>query len=127
MIKIISMWKRNPDITEEACEEHYLNAHTELAIKALAKVPGFRRYVQNKVISQTVYNFNDGENPAQVEPDFDRMVELYFDDKDALVKALESPEMKACYEDHTNFMNVCIPRNLVIYEVAEAIPLELQE
>ncbi len=124
MVKLVSMWKRNPDKTEEECEDHYLKVHTELAKKALANVPGFRKYVQNKVISQAINNYNDTANPEQVEPDYDRFVEIYFDDAESLEKALDTPEMRACYKDHPNFMNTKIPRNLVIYEVLEVIPLE---
>jgi uncharacterized protein (TIGR02118 family) len=127
MIKIISMWKRNPDITDEACEAHYRGNHTALAIKALTNAPGFRKYIQNKVVSQTICNFNDASNIEQVAPDFDRVVELYFDNRESFERAMATPEMQACFEDHPNFMNIGIPKNLVIWEVLEEIPLEEKE
>lgn len=124
MIKIVTLWKRNPRLTEEECEEHYRTVHTALARKALENVPGFRRYIQNKVVNQTVYNFNDAARPEQVAPEYDRFVELYFDDMASLEKAMAAPEMQACLDDHPNFMDVRIPRSLVIYEVAERTVLE---
>lgn len=124
MIKIVSMWKRNPDRSADECEQHYREVHTELAKKALANVPGFRRYVQNRICSQANYHFNDAHKPEQVEPEFDRFVELYFDDRESLEKAMSTPEMQACFDDHPNFMHVRTSKNLVIYDVIEEIPLE---
>jgi len=127
MIKIVSLWKRNPNLTEKECEQHYQTVHTQLARAALGDVPGFRKYVQNKVVSETVYNFNDVENPAQEQPEYDRFVELYFDDIDSFNRAMARPEMKACFEDHPNFQNVNIARNLIIWEVEETIPLKRKD
>lgn len=126
MIKIMSMWKRNPDLTEQQCEDHYRRNHTELAIKALADVPGFIRYAQNKVISQTNIDFNDADTTRQVEPEYDRIVELYFEDQESFEKAMARPEMMACFNDHPNFMNVKTEKSLVTLEVSEVVVLDKQ-
>jgi len=124
MIKIISMWKRNPNLTEDQCEGHYLSKHTELAVKALADAPGFIRYIQNKIISQTNIDFNDTNTSRQVGPEYDRIVELYFDDRESFEKAMARPEMAACLNDHPNFMNVNTAKSLVTLEVSETVVLD---
>ena len=48
-------------------------------------------------------------------PDYDGMVELWFDDLEALLAARESPEWKASSEDEQNF----IDHNRVAYFVSE--------
>lgn len=123
MIKVISMWKRNPELTEKQCEDHYLEHHTKLAINALADVPGFIRYVQNKVVSQTNIDFNDVDTSRQVESEYDRIVELYFEDRESFEKAMARPEMAACLEDHPNFMDVNTLKSLVTLEVVETVVL----
>jgi len=124
MIKILLTWNRNPNLTEEQCEEHYLTVHTELAKKALKNGPGLRRYVQNKVVRHTIINYNECDTPIEAKPDFDRFVELYFDNKESMERAFNTPEIKACFDDHKNFMETDTPANLKIYEVVEEIPLE---
>jgi uncharacterized protein (TIGR02118 family) len=123
MIKIVSTWKRNPNLTEEQCDEHYRKVHTGLARKALEKVPGFRKYVQNKVVRLVVYDYNQIDKPIEKEPDFDRSVEIYFDHEEGLEEGFNTPEMKACYDDHKNFMDINRPASLKVYEVIEEIPL----
>ena len=124
MLKLLITFKRNPHLTEKQCDEHYRTVHTELAKKAMGQIPGFRRYVQNKVIRHIVYDYNDWTAPKERMPDFDGFVELYADDKVAMEKAFSTPEMQACFDDHRNFMDVNIPASLRIYEVIEKIPLE---
>ena len=124
MIKIISMWKRNPELTEAQCEDHYRKHHTEMAIKALADAPGFIRYAQNKVVRQTNIDFNDAETALQVDPEYDRIVELWFEDMGSFEKAMARPELAACLEDHPNFMNVKTKKSLVTIEVSETVVLD---
>jgi uncharacterized protein (TIGR02118 family) len=127
MIKVVGTWKRNPKLSLEQCENHYRSVHTSLARIALAKVPGLRKYVQNRVISTTVTDYNDAERSHPGEPDFDRFVELYFDSAEDMAKALDTPEMRACLDDHKNFMDITIPCNLMNYEVEEVVVLERDE
>jgi uncharacterized protein (TIGR02118 family) len=124
MIKFLFSWKNNPNLTEEQCDRHYLTIHTELAKRALKDAPGLIRYVQNKVVRYTIINYNQCDNPIEAKPDFDRFVELYFDDKESMERAFSTPEIKACFDDHRNFMDTSIPESLKIYEVIEGIPLE---
>lgn len=124
MIKFFMSWKDNPNLSKEECEKHYSTVHTELAKKGLKNAPGFRRYVQNRVVSHTVINFNECTNAVEAEPEFDWFAEFYFDSKEDMEKAFSSPEIQACYGDHKNFMDVNIPANIKIYEVIERIPLK---
>jgi len=119
--------KKNPDLSEEEVERHYQTVHTELARNAFRNIPGFRKYVQNKVLSHTVYNFNQWGKAELAEPEFDRFVELYFDDVETLAKSFETPEMKACFDDHKNFMDINRPANIKVYEVGELVPLKREE
>jgi uncharacterized protein (TIGR02118 family) len=124
MIKIMSMWKRNPELTEQQCEDHYLTNHTELAIKALKNAPGFIRYAQNKVISQTNIDFNNADTSRKVEPEYDRIVELYFEDMKSFEKTMQQPEMVDCLKDHSNFMDVNTKKSLITLHVSETIVLK---
>lgn len=124
MVKYLFTWKKKPNRTERECEQHYRTEHTRLAKIALGQIPGFRRYVQNKVLNHTVYNHNQWGRPQEATPEFDRFVELYFDDKEAMIKAFDTPEMRACFDDHVHFMDTGIPANIKVYEIEEVIPLE---
>lgn len=124
MIKIMCLWKRNPKLTEKQCEDHYLKVHTKMAIEALADAPGFIRYIQNKVVSQTNIDFNNAGTAQQVEPEYDRIVELYFEDQESFEKIMARPEMAACLNDHPNFMNVKTTKSLVNLEVSETVVLD---
>ena len=127
MIKLVTTWKRNPGLTPEQCDSHYRTVHTSLARIALEKVPGLRKYVQNKVLSTTVVDYNQSEKSHPGEPEFDRFVELYFDSAEDMARAFDTPEMRACVEDHKNFMCINIPASLITYEVEEVVVLERDE
>jgi uncharacterized protein (TIGR02118 family) len=127
MVKFTFTWKKNPDLSEEECERHYRTVHTQLARMAFQNIPSFRKYVQNKVRSCVVYDFNKWGEAHAAEPEFDRFVDLYFDSKDELEKAFATPEMKACFEDHKNFMDTNVPANVRVYEIEEVVPLKREE
>ena len=127
MIKVVTTWKRNPGLTPDQCDKHYRTVHTSLARIALENAPGLRKYVQNKVLSTSVVDYNQSEKAHPGEPRFDRFVELYFDNAEDMVRALATPEMRTCLEDHKNFMNIDVPASLITYEVEEVVVLERDE
>ena len=61
-----------------------------------ARIPGLRRYVQ----SHTVPRSSELRTP-----DYDGVAEVWFDDMDALLAAVSSPETKAAIEDERNFID----------------------
>ncbi len=127
MVKIVCTFKKNPALTEEQCDKHYRTVHTALARLMLQKVPGFRKYVQNKVVSTTVVDFNDSSKSHPGEPDFEWAVDFYFDTIEDLARAYELPEMQACFNDHKNFMDTDVPANIKIYQVEETVALKRDE
>ncbi len=72
-----------------AFEAYYRDPHTPIALK----VKGLRRFEINKVIGA----------PGGGQPAYYRTADLYFDDMDALTKALSSPEGQAAAADIANF------------------------
>ena len=81
MIKIVSFWRLRQGVKPEDAEKQYFEVHVPLA----RKVPGLRKYTIGKARGS--------------KPSFYRMAELYFDDMDAVKKALSSPQGKAMIED----------------------------
>ncbi|NKB56640.1 MAG: EthD family reductase [Alphaproteobacteria bacterium] len=95
MIKRISILTRKPEFTPEAFRKHWLEIHGPLA----RKVPGIRRYVQNH-ITEAVRHPDLPPSTQQV----DGIVEMLFDDREAMETALTSPEAKAMFDDGTLFI-----------------------
>ncbi len=123
MIKVVFMWKDNPNLTVEQCEQHYQNVHTKLAVQGMQNSTGVIAYVQSRVKSCIVHDYN---NPVghPAEPEFDRMVEMYFENEEAAQAMLDPAALKGAFDDHPNFQNVDIPASLRIYVVEEAIPFQ---
>src|SRR3954453_16375934 len=113
-------WKRNPGRTAEECERHNLDQHTKLALASIQGGSGLRAYVQNRVVGCQGHNFNDPES-VEGEPDFDRYVELYFDDPDAMATSLAGADMAAIFADQVNFMDTEIEGSLRVYAVDETV------
>ncbi|MET0377397.1 MAG: EthD domain-containing protein [Spongiibacteraceae bacterium] len=123
MIKIIYTWKDNPALTREQCEQHYLNVHTRLAVQNMENSDGVVAYVQSRVKSCIVHDYN---NPVGriAEPDFDRMVELYVASEEVLNAMMDPAALNDTFADHVHFQNVDIPGSLKIYIVDETIPFQ---
>lgn len=124
MYKVIATFKRNPQLTAEECDNYYRSFHTTLGRRLCESIPGFRKYVQNRMISTIVTDFNNADQAHPGEGDFDWAIEFHFDRAEDLAKAFASPEMKACFADHINFMDINIPGNIKTYEVQEFMALE---
>lgn len=86
MVKLIALYKKPADVA--AFDKHYNEVHTPLA----RKMPGLR-----KIEVARCYGSPGGE------PKFYLVAEMYFDNKDALMAALSSPEGKAAGKDVMSF------------------------
>ena len=86
MVKLVALYKKPADI--DAFETHYTQIHAPLA----RKMPGLRKLEVSHVTG----------SPGG-EPKFYMMAELYFDDKDSMLAALNSEEGKAAAKDVMSF------------------------
>lgn len=117
MYKVVFMWKDTPGHTTEELDAHYLGVHTPIVLRRIAELTGFRGYIQNRVVECFAHDFN-AIQPRSAHPDFDRSVELYFDDEASMKAVAENPE---AFTDHANFMDVDRPSSLRVYVVDERI------
>ncbi len=117
MYKSMSFFKYNPNLSIEECERHYRNVHTPLIIESVRAVPGFRAYVQNRVLAARAHRFNERES-VEIEPAFDRIVEMFWDS----VPNLASGEGgRKAFADHPNFMDTDAPVSMTHYVVEEVV------
>ena len=86
MIKLIALYRKPSDTAE--FDGHYENIHTPL----VQKYPGLRKLEITRITGAPIG-----------EAKFYLMAEMYFDDKDAMDKALASPEGKAVTRDIMSF------------------------
>jgi uncharacterized protein (TIGR02118 family) len=102
MIKLVYCINRKPGMTDEQFFHYWEHVHGPVG----ARIPGVRRLVQSHRIRV----------PGDArEADFDGMVELWFDDVEALLRARRSPEWQASGEDEKNF----IDQSKVAYFISE--------
>jgi uncharacterized protein (TIGR02118 family) len=80
--------RKKSTLTDEQFAKYWLEMHVPLA----KKMPGLRRYVVNVV-----------RRPPNREPDYNGVVELWFDDVAEMKKAFSSPEGAATQEDTKMF------------------------
>ncbi len=88
MVKIVLLLDRRPDLSQEAFQRYWRERHAPL----VRQVPELRRYV----ISVRTRSLAG-------EPQPDGVAELWFDDAEALERALRSPEWAAARADGSNF------------------------
>ncbi len=86
MVKLIALYRKPADVA--AFDKHYREVHTPLA----KKMPGLR-----KLEVARCFGSPGGE------PKFYQVAEMYFDNKEALMAALGSPEGKAAGKDVMGF------------------------
>lgn len=123
MIKLIMMWRDNPELGADESRRHYFSQHTEMALATLYDVPGFIRYTQNEVVRHFVHRRND-RTAEDLTPDFDMMIELYFTDEEALQQCFGRPEMDLMFNDHSNFMDADADPSQRVYILKERVILE---
>lgn len=102
MIKLVYCITKKPEMSDEQFFDYWHNVHAPIG----AGIPGVRRFVQ----SRRIIIPGDKHEPA-----FDALVELWFDDIPALLKARQSPQWKASTDDEANF----IDHSKVAYFVTE--------
>ena len=119
MITRMGILTRRPDLTPEHFRRHWLEVHGPLA----ARLPGLRRYHQNHVVDASQLAIDHARGAWEV----DGFSQLWFDDVDAMRRAVESPERRPDLPDIANFCGgvklvVCQP-NVVVPVAADAGPL----
>jgi uncharacterized protein (TIGR02118 family) len=92
--KMIAFLHRRPDLTPEAFRKHWRDNHGPLAV---ARQPGFWRYVQNHLV----------ERLTDESPDFDGFGEIHYRTvDDALTKSYDSEEgQRLIWEDVARFLD----------------------
>lgn len=86
--KLVVLLKRKQDQTDQEFAKYWLERHALLA----KKMPGLRKYVVNVV-----------RCPPNREPDYNGIVELWFDDIESMKKALASSEGQATQKNTETF------------------------
>ena len=119
MVVRMGILTRRPDLTLEQFRSHWLKVHGPLA----ARLPGLRRYHQNHVIDASQLAIDHPRGAWKV----DGFSQLWFDDLDAMQRAVESPELRPDLPDIPNFCGdvklvFCQP-NVVVPVAANAGPL----
>ena len=92
MIKLVYCITKKPGLSDEQFFDYWKNIHGPIG----ARIPYVRRLVQSQRITI----------PGDTRPpDYDGVVELWFDDEAALLEARKSAEWKASSEDEVNFID----------------------
>lgn len=111
MIKIVGYWTA-PDPADIArFEEDYLNRHVPLA----ARLPGLRRLTTLRVES----GYMGGEIQHY------RIVEAWFDDRQSLEAALQTPEFAAMRKDRQRLIDTYGVTNSA--EIGEEVEADIRE
>jgi uncharacterized protein (TIGR02118 family) len=93
MVKLILLIARKPDMSVEEFQRYWWDTHGPIA----ARIPGLRHYVQCHTLPEL---YTRGSQPA-----YDGAAELWFDDLEALERAMATPEARASQEDWRNFID----------------------
>jgi uncharacterized protein (TIGR02118 family) len=88
MLKFMVVVYRRPEFTPEQFRDFFRNVHGPLA----GKIPGLRRYKQNFTLP----------DPKRQHPGWDAVIELFFDDKESMEVAWQTPEGQAATQDLAN-------------------------
>jgi uncharacterized protein (TIGR02118 family) len=95
VIRSVSLLTRKDGMTYEEFIRHWVEVHAPLA----HAVPGLKRYVQLHIVEER----RRPDIPA-IEAEIDGIAELWYNDRDAMMRALASPEAKALLEDGARFI-----------------------
>jgi uncharacterized protein (TIGR02118 family) len=95
VIKSISLLTRKDGTTHEQFVDHWVRIHAPLA----HAVPGLRRYVQSHIVEE-----RRRPDIPSLDVAVDGIAELWYDDRDAMARALASPEAKALHADGALFI-----------------------
>jgi uncharacterized protein (TIGR02118 family) len=105
MIKAIYLIRRRPELSSEDFHRYWREVHGAIA----ARIPGMRRYVQCHAVPA---------RPGDV-PEYDGAAEAWFDDLEAMRRAVASPEYAAAREDEARFID--LERTTLIF--TEEVPV----
>ena len=95
MIKSLSLLTRKEGLTHAQFMKHWVEVHAPLA----HAVPGLRRYVQSHIIEE-----RRRPDIQSTDLEVDGVAELWFDDREAMLKALATPEAEALHADGALFI-----------------------
>lgn len=103
MNKIIFVIHRREGLTLDDFSREW---SSERHVSIVRAVPGLTRWVQNHV----------APDPAQGEPSYDGIGELWFESPDAVSQALQSQEFAAAIEDAQSFLDLDRSGMIVVNE-----------
>jgi uncharacterized protein (TIGR02118 family) len=103
MLKFMVVVYRRPDLTPEEFRRHFEQVHGPLA----KQLPGLKKYVQNYACA----------DPERESPGWDAIVELYFDNWEAMEAAWASPQGAASDADLPVFADMTRTTWSVVEEV----------
>jgi uncharacterized protein (TIGR02118 family) len=92
VLKFVVVLSKRPDFTEENFRTFFREVHRPLALK----IPGLLRHVVNFPIAHATRNH----------PGWDAIVELYFEGREAMEAAWQSPEGIAATKDLEEFADL---------------------
>jgi uncharacterized protein (TIGR02118 family) len=92
MIKVVYCITKKAGLSDEQFFHYWKDVHGPIG----SRIPGLRRLVQSRRIAIP------GDTRL---PDYDGVVELWFDDEAALLAARQSAEWKASTADEANFID----------------------
>lgn len=107
MVKLVEFILRKPGLEPREFQQYWKGSHGPLVLK----IPQLRRYVQSHV---HLSSYREGRKPP-----FDGVVEVWFDDTDAMRESSKTAEYAAVRADEPNFLdsnrlNFIITRERVI-------------
>jgi uncharacterized protein (TIGR02118 family) len=102
MLKFAVVGYRRPDMTRAQLRRYFEEVHGPLAMA----IPGLRRYVQNHV-----------EPDERRDPPWDVIVEMWFDDREAMEAAWRSEAGRRATADNVNCLDLERTRWSVVDEV----------
>jgi uncharacterized protein (TIGR02118 family) len=116
-VKLVFCLRRRPDLTREQFQEYWRGSHGKLGV-SLADALGFRRYVQSHTVSSPL---NDAlQRSRGGPPAYDGVVELWFEDVDAVQRTFSSPAgrdaARQLVEDEFTFVDVAASPIFVVEE-----------
>lgn len=112
-VKYISFLSRHPDITHEEFCHHWIHVHAPLVLSVSAFSSRVRRYTQNHCIPGSTRTMS-GESA----PDYDGVVELWFDSIEDILAAYSAPEyLAAIRSDEYNFITLPVMRYVIREEI----------
>jgi uncharacterized protein (TIGR02118 family) len=103
MLKFMVVLYRRPDLNSAQFRQHLEQIHAALA----RKLPGLKRYKQSHVIA----------DPSRPHPEWDAIVELYFDSWDSMEAAWASPQGAASDADLPLFADMTRTTWSVVEEI----------